>query len=628
MKKVIIPVSGSNIPPLMTMGGTQEGKVVLSKPVQPISVKTLKSTSSPTKLNTQPLVLQMNPPKSNISNMRLVQTSTGKKLLLTNVVNVSRPSTSRQVLLVPKGNTQATNTSSPVSPVVAANAPRTIVLQTSASAPSSDGQSSAINQPLMLKVAGMNHPFTFKQSSQAPANSIKDEPDIMKPPVITVLSNSTASLTTTSTITKPVTSLGAASNPIMILNNGTTTFKVVGTPVPVKLNPKLQKIAPKAQFITGSFSPQLSLPPLKKFGVVQTVQSASPLKNGISTKPPAYLNIQVKEEPKDIPANESITVDGVCIKEEKEDQKELEDTFQEPPVIDPVLDVRIKEEPVDEQSELLAKDEQLRQVLGVSSSINVTPHPRFYIRTSEGKLVSISNEEAEALGLDHNDKVENNQKKLLNALTNVKTMGLLKSFNSEELNSKMKPVPTILIPDNVNVKDYVSRHVPPEAEKAAALMKTLSGKIVETSNKFALTPKSNTTIIGEFSESGRRYLRIRIETEAQEQDDRIELREHLRAHERENWHETPDGDLIPIIRDNESEPSVGVDDTMENIMESEYIHSGKSVITSEESAEEIQVEVELDPDDPMENDDIAYDEDEDSEYEEHELQIEESDPLA
>lgn len=902
MKKVIIPVSGGNMPPLVMMGA-QPTKQMTTNPVQPILLKTSNPVtssskvniqpattdhiSSPSKISAQPLLLQMSSNSNNMSNMRLVQTSTGKKLLLTNVVNASKPSTSRQVLLVPRNYSQpacistqvallSTESQPEFSPVVPSNVPRTVILKPTVT---TEKSSLTTGQPIMLQVPGISQPIVVRQSSQASPVDIKKELHTSFPQMITVLSNSTATPTTTSTVTKPITSTAASSSPLMILNGGTTTFKVVGKPVPVKLNPKLQKIAPKAQFIAGTFSPQIPIPPLKSVEETHKMLSTSQIKNGISAKPPAYLNIQIKEEPKEAPADETVIVDGVSVKEEHGDpQKELEETFEAVSRPDTIFDVPIKEEPKDEQSELLARDEQLRQVLGVTNKIRLPIQPRFYIRTSEGKLVSISPEEAEALGLDHEDKVENNQKKLLKALTGVKSTTLQKAIGQEDLNSKMKSRErdvNILIPDDVNVKDFVSCHVPPGAEKTAALMRNLGSKRVGMNLKGILTPKSNTTIIGEFTENEHRFLRIRIETESQEQNvcdiaitpfnsfrcpfctrdfktkdhiishirihtgerpypcdvcgkryrqridiirhmrihtgekpftcgfcnasfnqksnlrshmrihtgerpvqcrvcgkgfsrnthlkqhmklhtgekpfqcsvcfrpfrfksglqaherihsglkpyacslcgrtftqivglirherthvgekpfrcqscgksfdnrenlkthvmkhtsqrpfscdlcdktftdqaalrchrkkyhsnmlicviclredfkDRIELREHLRAHERENWQETPEGDLVPVIHKSSSQHVISIDDTMENLIDnSEFDVTEGALTLQSEGAEEIQVEVELDPDDPMENEDNTLDDDDDSEYEEHELQIEEADPLA
>ncbi|XP_045612203.1 uncharacterized protein [Procambarus clarkii] len=885
MKKVMIPVSGGNMPPLIMVGATQPKKPVATNSVQPIVLKTISSATSLPKLNSQPVVLQMNSSKSDkASNMCLVQTTTGKKLLLTNVVNVSKTSTRKQVLLVPQKNSQAIiSSSSSTAPAkissVVPSTPHRIVLQPTSLTTSSGGPLPT-SQPIVVKVGGLS-PLGFKQDYQSPIVSIKQEPSKVEPQIITVISNSTAKPATISTATKPITSI-SNSNPIMILN-GTTTFKVVGKPVPVKLSPRFQKIAPKKHFITGAL-PQVSLPPLNKIDTSLNSQSSAPAKNIVSSKPPAYLNIRVKEEPQDSLASETITVDGVCIKEEKEDidtekDKTLQETLKPSSEDDSKLEFGIKEEFEDDEGDLLAQDEELRQVLGVTEGVSACPQPKFYIRTSEGKLVCISPEEAEALGLDHKDKVENNQKKLMKALTSVKSLALQKTHGQDDSLGKPKPEPIALIPENVNVKDYVNYHVTAAAEKTAAFMKNIGFQRVETNTKCMITPKSNTTIIGEYTDSERRYLRIHIESEAQERDvcdipitplngyqcpfctrdfktkdhiishirvhtgerpypcdvcgkryrqridiirhmrihtgekpftcglcnasfnqksnlrshmrihtgerpvqcrvcgkgfsrnthlkqhmklhtgekpfqcsvcyrpfrfksglqaherihsglkpyacslcgrtftqivglirherthtgekpfrcqscgksfdnrenlkahvrkhtserpypcdicekkftdqsalrchrkkyhtnlllcviclredfkDRIELREHLRAHERENWQETPDGDLVPIVRRGNTQHIVSIDDTMDNLIKSdEEDKSINGIMSSQDGAEEIQVEVELDPDDPMESDENMQDDDEDdeeeSEYEEHELQIEELDPLA
>lgn len=118
--------------------------------------------------------------------------------------------------------------------------------------------------------------------------------------------------------------------------------------------------------------------------------------------------------------------------------------------------------------------------------------------------------------------------------------------------------------------------------------------------------------------------------------DRIQLREHLRAHERQNWEETPDGELIPTTRPSEGGHFISVDDTLdgdetlggENEVDENYPVENEIAMDDTN-----HLEVELDPDDPMEDDNengglVDGENDRDSDYDEHELCIEENDPLA
>lgn len=168
--------------------------------------------------------------------------------------------------------------------------------------------------------------------------------------------------------------------------------------------------------------------------------------------------------------------------------------------------------------ELLARDEQLRQVLGVTSNISVSQSSKFYIRTSEGTLVTISPQEAEALGLDLQDKVENNQKKLQNAIHNFKASAAQEILGDDSV-VQMKDG-NILIPDDVDIKDFVSCHVSPAAELNASIMKSIGSKRLEMISESLLAPKSDTAIVEEFIEpdTERRFLRVQVETETHGKD--------------------------------------------------------------------------------------------------------------
>ncbi|KAK4293725.1 hypothetical protein Pmani_033598 [Petrolisthes manimaculis] len=725
-------------------------------PSEPLVLRPVSPASSPTKSS-----IDTSTPQSIISNMQLVTTADGKKLVLTNFTSPSKPSVGKQVLLMPQSEVNVASPSATaavlssrigqpfVTPVMSTNTPSTVVVN-STNPVSPDGNSvpSPGSQPIVLQVPGLNQPIVVKQCSSEPLGSDGGELPSLVSQIIPT-NGSSSSPTTSSTTVTSCASLTKATNPILYLKSGSATYKVVGKPVPVKLFPKPPKISPTAivspseiiNIPMPSGTKKMSLPPLRKgdeegFVKLTSLVEKSPLP---LTEPPAYLNIRIKEELKTCKEE----VAGMHIKEEVDDTQEgpgnIPETSQ---VIDSILDVRIKEEPKDDQTgELLARDEQLRQVLGVASKIPASPCSKFYIRTSEGALVTISQQEAEALDLDLQDKVENNQKKLQNALHSFKASTVHKMLGFKDSGLLMKNG-NVMIPETVNIKDFVSCHVSPAAELNASIMKSLGSKQIEKINDRLLASKSNTTaVVGEFTEpdTERRFLRVQIEIETHGKDvcdveitalntyqcpfcmrdfktkdhivshlrvhtvgllrherthvgekpfrcqscgksfnsredlkvhvikhtserpyecdlceksftdqsalrchrkkyhcdniicviclrgdfkDRIELREHLRAHERENWEETPDGDLVPAVRDLSSQHFISVDDTLENL-------NGSDESEGEPMSQKKHFKGDLGTNKSEENDiSQGTDDDGDSEYEEHEIHIESSDPLA
>ncbi|ROT75637.1 hypothetical protein C7M84_005815 [Penaeus vannamei] len=278
--------------------------------------------------------------------------------------------------------------------------------------------------------------------------------------------------------------------------------KVDVQPLVVCVPPGGNSLAPNMRLVQTADGKKLLLTNVVKTSKPSPTSSNQAVMKVLSSKPPAYLNIRIKEEPNDEPIGELVYVDGgVKIKDEPIDpQTELEEAL-EMASQKPFVDVRIKEEP-SEENELLEKDEQLRKVLEATSPTSTNDASnkprRFYIRTSEGKLISISPEEAEALGLNHEDKAEENQKKLVKALAGVGDFPLKKVLVDQKRLEKTQC--TVLIPDNVDVKDFVSRNVPPAAEKEATLMKTLkcSSEALEaqfSTSKIFVPTKTNTTII-------------------------------------------------------------------------------------------------------------------------------------
>ncbi|MPC34032.1 Gastrula zinc finger protein XlCGF42.1 [Portunus trituberculatus] len=679
--------SEGTMPPLLSAKRTDDAKTLSSSTVQnvvkaaPTTTPSIRPVSLPLLTPTPSPIL----PSSNTSHMRLVQTPDGKKFLLTNVVNVAKPSSNKKVIFMSKGQVPAataaptalpTSAAPAVTPVVSANMPQTIILNPGEPRP---------QQPIVLRIPGLNQPIVVRQQGTKPKAATSLPTIAPQKAIAASMRPSPASTITTTAVPGPITSPAALTagpkGPLMLVQNGTTKFKVVGKPVPVKLFPKMTKIAPKG--LTPSTIPSIAFPPLKDLikasesaPPLLTLPPAAPVKASLPN-PPAYLNIKVKEEPRE----EDATDAQPTVKTEPEDPPEDSEVPELAIKIDDMLDVRIKEEATDEQSELLARDEQLRKVLGVTdtgdSEQDQQPHqsqaqpqqPKFYIRTPEGKLVSISSDEAKALGLNHLDKVEENQRRLKQAFTSAKA-AMVSSSVASDIAAKLKSESAnILIPDTVNVKDFVSCHVSPAAEKTAALLKNLAGRRLGTNGNSVLAPKSNTAISCGKSFDTRDALKSHIQKHTGERPhtcdqcpktftdpgalrchrkkyhtnllicviclredfkDRIELREHLRAHERQNWEETPEGELVPLTRAADRGNFISVDDTMDDDEAPARQEADESDLVQSEIVDEVNhMEVELDPDDPLEEDDESGGHnDQDSDYDEHKLRIEETDPLA
>lgn len=163
----------------------------------------------------------------------------------------------------------------------------------------------------------------------------------------------------------------------MFVKSGMTKFKVVGKPVPVQLFPNIQNIAPKDTSNTTTFAAlPPTIPSLKRVRKVPdqvppliTVPAGPP--KAPLPEPPAYLNIRVKEEP----AGQGRGGDGApAVKMEPVDTKQEDETDEEadlPLQMDALLDVRIKEEATDEQSECVVVLSAAFVYLSVNFSINI-----------------------------------------------------------------------------------------------------------------------------------------------------------------------------------------------------------------------------------------------------------------
>lgn len=351
---------GGNMPPLIINSGLQNSGV---SSIRPIVIKKENAVPNSSKVDVQPLVVCVPPGGNSLApNMRLVQTADGKKLLLTNVVKTSKPSptSTNQAMMVSQNLVMLScpPVQSQINPVVSTNTPQTFIVQPNKTTTGSAAQKKPIAsaQPMVLKVSGMTPPLIVKPNSQvnsltvpsvpaAQVVNIKQEPVI--PQVVTMVNKTSTSLAK-NLLSSPITPTPSLANPVVILSNEGKKYKVVGNPVPVRLHPKLQKIAPKGQ---------TAIPPLRKVQQQlcqpqqqQVVQPPSPAKKVLSSKPPAYLNIRVKEEPNDEPIGELVYVDGVKIKDEPIDpQTELEEAL-EMASQKPFVDVKIKEEPSEEST--------------------------------------------------------------------------------------------------------------------------------------------------------------------------------------------------------------------------------------------------------------------------------------
>lgn len=382
MKKVIIPASGGFMPPLLIMKPA-EGSVIGHgvSPSQPLVLRPVSPSDSPANSS----VVQLDTssvPAAPMSGVQLVKSTDGKKLVLTNIISPSKASPAvggKQMILVPRSDiATATRTSPtttvaaptavlsgvagkpPVTPVMSTNVPRTVIVNPTANpvSPCGDSVTSPVGQPILLQVPGLNQPIVVKHCSPESAGSVTGKlPSLISQMIPTSSSSSSSSSSTTnSTTVTSSASVTKGTNPVMYLKSGSATYKVVGKPVPVKLFPKLTPSAVVTPAVIPGIpvlcSKKIPLPPLKKSEEVETVNVTSPSKSSALplTKPPAYLNIHVKEEFKTCKEE----VDGTRIKEEtgvgQENPEDVPETSQ---TIDSMLDIRIKEEPKDDQSKYL-----------------------------------------------------------------------------------------------------------------------------------------------------------------------------------------------------------------------------------------------------------------------------------
>lgn len=362
----------AQVPPLVPPNSTTKIESLPSTSNKSLMVKVMGGVNATSKLgvlpsvvpfstNSVPALRPSSTSQTNASHMRLVQTADGRKILLTNVVSVPKVMPNKPVILLSKGqgvagpnlNTALVTASAPrVTPVVSANMPQTIVLNPT---------QPQVPQPVVLKIPGISQPILMQQQHTNPKGAKSQSTAAPKTTTATTWKPTPASTTTTAAVPGPITSPAKAvlpGGPIMFVQNGATKFKVVGKPVPVKLFPKVQKIAPKN--ITTTTATPVASP--VTFSSLKSVRKASSLVPPLSQvppgpskaplpEPPAYLNIKVKEEP----AEEGSAADvGATIKTEPVEAEEEDDGMGEGPDIplqmDAMLDVRIKEEATDEQS--------------------------------------------------------------------------------------------------------------------------------------------------------------------------------------------------------------------------------------------------------------------------------------
>ncbi|XP_076032625.1 uncharacterized protein LOC143020278 [Oratosquilla oratoria] len=429
-------------------------------------------------------------PTTQSQTMKLVQTTSGKKLLLTNVVESTKtlqapvlvrhdvPVQKQQIQQVQQVTVLQKPVLSNVQPVVAANAPKTIVLQNQPIT----GSFELGSKPALMKVQGVNQLLLVKKAAPAVSHpplvsAIKTELPEPKIPVTFVQSSSslattiTTSSSSSSTIPAPITK-----TLFMLGSSNQLPFKVVGNPIPVRLKGN-GRAAPKVPYklVSTSSMQKLILAPTSATVPVITTAPSVPLrscesvpkvegttvsskvaipvsqsapvdstspskKRAYSASPPAYLNIRIKVEPSTEDAdvdtkdkmdevkkstseadkeNGPVMLDSIKIKEEPKDEEEEEDQDL---MMHPMshLDISIKEEPHDREDELLVKDQQLRELLKVTQpertkKKKVSVHPKFYLRTADEKLLPIDKESLQALGL-HKDQDNTDAKRVASSL--------------------------------------------------------------------------------------------------------------------------------------------------------------------------------------------------------------------
>lgn len=388
MKKVIIPASSGSMPPMLIMKpaeGSAVGHGV--SPSQPLVLRPVSPAGSPAKSSVVQLDTSTVPaaPLGILSGVQLVKSTDGKKLVLSNIINPPKASPAvggKQVIVMPRSDIANATRTSPttttaaaatavlsgvagkpaLTPVISTNVPRTVIVNPTANpvSPCGNSATSPVRQPIVLQVPGLNQPILVKQCSAESSGSVTGKlPSLISQMMPTSSSNSSSSssspITSSTTVTNSA-SVTKGANPVMYLKSGSATYKVVGKPVPVKLFPKVTPSAVVTPAVIPNIpvlcTKKIPLPSLRKPDEVETGKVASPAKSSTLplTKPPAYLNIHVKEEFKTCKEE----VDGVRIKEEagvtQENPEDVPETCQ---TIDSMLDIRIKEEPKDDQSKYL-----------------------------------------------------------------------------------------------------------------------------------------------------------------------------------------------------------------------------------------------------------------------------------
>ncbi|KAK7068778.1 hypothetical protein SK128_016742 [Halocaridina rubra] len=457
MKKIVFDLDGP--PPPLVIAKSQTFLPFVPNVVNPLTI-------IPHRQGSDPAV--------KVPNTQLVQTADGKKILLA-IVSPVKASANNQPLLLTKS----------VHPLSSNNAEYNGNLFP-VMTPGNNFQTMGENSPKFI-VPTVNQPVQEKRiphSSALVANSDANcSNDLFRKNISIPL------------ISNPVISTSKAGT---YINNGQARFKIVGKPVAVTLGRVLPETTSNTNESQSSESliSQLDEPTniiKSELPYVENLPTMSCTKPEDSTEPstglsspPAYLNIQIKEEPKEeIDTNIKIEPDGPSS----------------------VLDVRIKEEENNDQKTLLANDEQLRDIIDVATQeMKANPMPRFYIRTAQGKLVSISSSEAKDLGLSHSKNVEENQRKLMAALNFLNKPGSTVGKAAENVLKTLGEDRVKTIPGNVNVQDFVNRNISEEAKKTAEYMKSLS----EAARDRIIREKFDPAIIEEVKINDQRYLRIQI----------------------------------------------------------------------------------------------------------------------
>ncbi|XP_064086949.1 zinc finger protein 33B-like [Macrobrachium nipponense] len=493
MKKASVPGSKDAPPPL-----------VLAKDV--VSPHNF-SDITPFILNTTHTKKPTTGPNKSSNLCCLLQTADGKKILLTSIVR-TEDANPGLAYFTPLSNTDPVE---PTSSNAKVTSVQNLKLQIGNKVVVCNTSTSGTLPPQQKAATSSEDEGNNGNNGVKPGNLIRPAPLLLNP----VVSTSTGGI---------------------YINNGYSRFKVVGKPIPVKLDTPVPsensktptKVSPKGVQDPSKKVVSAQQHALIKKGLpkgkqkedssmseseVSTAQEGNTVKPGVLAKPPAYLNIQVKEEPKEeMETKVKVEVDG--------------------PV--PLLEGKVKEEPSEDQDALLANDEELRDALNVATQdMEVSPEPHFFIRTPAGKLVYISPEEAEVIGLNHNDKTKDNQKRLCNAFH---------TLHKQEKSSE--PYKVKLIPRNADIKEYISCNVPVKVKEAAAALKLrpksiaigkeglMSENVLGPTNvnvagymSYSASPEKvselikhrekaiNPVIINEFFQGDQRYMRIKIESE-------------------------------------------------------------------------------------------------------------------